>query len=130
MSNVALAYSSVGNTERFLEALSLVDNAMSYLSDQGIDNWKFMFRNAEYLALAERYDEAMTQLEYAIERGMQMCVPIARFSSLFEPLRGDPRLTAAEAAMVENINDEREALGMEAIDPLNHCWNQTGTTAR
>jgi tetratricopeptide (TPR) repeat protein len=130
MTNVALAYSNVGNTERFGEALSLVENAMSYLLDQGIDNWKFMFRNAEYLALAEKYDEAMTQLEYAIERGMLVCVPIARFSPIFEPLRGDPRLATAEAAMIENINDEREALGLEAIDPLNYCWNQTGTTRR
>lgn len=59
-----------------------------------------------------------------------MCVPIARFSPLFEPLRGDPRLATAEAVMVENINDEREALGLEAIDPLKHCWDQTGTTPR
>jgi TolB-like protein/lipoprotein NlpI len=130
MTNVALAYSNVGNTERFGAALSLVDNAMSYLLDQGIDNWKFMFRNAEYLALAKKYDDAMTQLEYAIERGMLVCVPIARFSPIFEPLRGDPRLATAEAAMIENINDEREALGLEAIDPLNYCWNQTGTTPR
>ena len=130
MTNVALAYSNVGNTERFGEALSLVENAMSYLLDQGIDNWKFMFRNAEYLALAEKYDDAMTQLEYAIERGMLVCVPIARFSPIFEPLRGDPRLATAEAAMIENINDEREALGLEAIDPLNYCWNRTGTTPR
>jgi len=127
MTNVALAYSNVGNTKRFGEALSLVDNAMSYLSDQGIDNWRFMFRNAEYLALAKKFDEAMTQLEHAIERGMLMCVPIARFSPLFEPLRGDPRLAAAEAVMVENINDEREALGLKAVDPLNHCWDRTGT---
>ena len=128
MTNVALAYSNVGNTDRFGEALSLVDNAMSYLLDQGIDNWRFMFRNAEYLVLAKNYDEAMTQLEHAIERGLLMCVPIARFSPLFEPLRGDPRLATAEAVMVENINDEREALGLEVIDPLKHCWDQTGTT--
>jgi TolB-like protein/lipoprotein NlpI len=130
MANVTLAYSNVGNTERFGEALSLVENAMSYLLDQGVDNWKFMFRNAEYLALAEKYDEAITQLELAIERGMLMCVPIARFSPIFEPLRRDPRLATAEAVMVENINDERDALGLEAIDPPNHCWNQTGTAPR
>ena len=130
MSNVALAYSSVGNTERFGEALSLVENAMSYLLDQGIDNWKFMFRNAEYLALAGKYDEAMTQLEYAIERGMLMCAPIVRFSPIFEPLYGDPRLATAEAVMIENINNERDALGLEAIDPFNHCWNQTGIMPR
>ena len=130
MTNVALAYLNVGNTNRFDEALLLVENAMSYLSGEGIDNWRFMHHKAEYLALAGKYDEAMTQLEHAVERGMLMCVPIARFSPLFEPLRDDPRLITAEAVMIENINTEREALGLDAIDPVNHCWNQTGTTPR
>jgi len=123
MTHVALAYSKVGNTERFKEALSLVENAISYLLDQGIDNWRFMYHNAEYLALAGKYDEAITQLESAVGRGMLMCVPIARFSPLLEPLRGDPRLAAAEAVMVENINAEREALDLEPIDPVNQCLN-------
>jgi len=130
MTNVALAYSNVGNTNRFDEALLLVENAMSYLSGEGIDNWRFMYHNAEYLALAGKYDEAMTQLEHAVERGMLMCVPIARFSPLFEPLRDDPRMLTAEAVMVENINVQREALGLDAIDPVNHCWNQTGIMPR
>jgi TolB-like protein len=130
MTNVALAYSNVGNTIRFDEALLLVENAMSYLLDQGVDNWKFMYNNAEYLALAGKYDEAITQLENAVGRGMLMCVPIARYSSLLEPLRGEPRMTTAEAVMVENINAEREALGLDAIDPVNHCWDQPGTAPR
>jgi TolB-like protein/Tfp pilus assembly protein PilF len=123
MTNVALAYSNVGNTSRFDESLLLVQDAMSFLSDEGIDNWKFMYNNAEYLALAGRYDEAMTQLEYAVDRGMLMCVPITRFSTLLEPLRDDPRLAAAEAIMTENIIAEREALDLDAIDPVGLCWN-------
>ena len=123
MTNVALAYSNVGNTERFAEALSLVENAMSYLSDEGIDNWKFMYSYAEFLALAGKYDEAMAQLEKAVRHGMLMCVPITRFSVLLEPLHGDPRLAAAEVVMVENINAEREALSLGAIDLVDHCWN-------
>jgi lipoprotein NlpI len=123
MAHVALAYSNVGNTDRFAESLLLVENAMSYLSGEGIDNWRFMYHNAEYLALAGEYDEAMTQLENAVGRGMLMCVPIARFSPLLEPLRDDPRLIAAEAVMVANINAEREALDLDAIDPVGLCWN-------
>ena len=37
---------------------------------------------------------------------------------MFEPLRDDPRFIAAEAIMVDNINVEREALGLEPVDPL------------
>ena len=130
MADVALAYLRGGNTSRFDEALLLVENAMSYLSGEGIDNWRFRYHNAEYLALAEKYDEALTQLEHAVERGLLMCVPIARFSPLFEPLRDDPRLLAAEAAMVENINTERQTLGLEAIDPISHCWSHTAIKQR
>jgi hypothetical protein len=123
MTNIALAYSNVGNTERFVEALSLVENAMSYLSGEGIDNWKFMYGNAEYLALAGNFDEAVAQLEQAVSRGMLMCVPITRFSTPLEPLRGNPRLAAAEAVMTENIIAEREALDLDPIDPVGLCWN-------
>jgi len=123
MTNVALAYSNVGNTERFIEALSLVENAMSYLSGEGIDNWKFMFNNAEYLTLAGHFDEAVAQLDQAVSRGMLMCVPITRFSTLLEPLRGNLRLAAAEAVMSENIIAERKALDLDAIDPVGLCWN-------
>ena len=41
---------------------------------------------------------------------------------MFEPLKNDPRFIAAEAAMVDHINVERQALGLEPIDPLNQFW--------
>ncbi len=119
MADVALAYSRTGNTERFDESLLLVENAISNLSDQGIDNWGFMSGTAKYLALAGKYDEAITQLEHAIERGMKSYAPIAADVPIFEPLRDDPRFVAVETTMVENINAEREALGLDSIDPLN-----------
>ena len=119
MAEVALAYSRTGNNERFDEALLLVENAISKLADQGVDNWAFMAENAKYLALAGEYDQAITQLEQAVDRGFQDYAPIARSIPMFEPLRDDPRFVAAEAAMVDSINVEREALGLEPVDPGN-----------
>ncbi len=119
MAEVALAYSRTSNTERFDDALLLVENAMSKLSGQGIDNYVFMFQDAKYLALAGEYDEAMTQLEKAIDRGFQSYAPIVTYIPMFEPLRDDPRMVAVEAVMVNNINVDREALGLEPTDPLN-----------
>jgi TolB-like protein len=118
MAEVALAYSRTGDTVRFDDALLLVENAMANLSDQGIDNWLFMLEDAKYLALAGEYDAAITQLEHAVDRGLQGYAPIAGFIPMFEPLRDDPRFVAAEAHMVEGINVERQALGLEPIDPL------------
>ncbi|MCH8306729.1 MAG: hypothetical protein E2O63_05610 [Gammaproteobacteria bacterium] len=119
MAEVALAYARTGNTVRFDDALLLVENAMSNLSGQGIDNWVFMVENAKHLALAGKYDEAITQLEHAVDRGFQGYAPIAKFIPMFEPLSDDPRFVAAEAQMIEGINVERRALGLEPVDPLN-----------
>jgi len=117
MAEVAMAYSRTGNTERFDDALLLVESAMSTLSEQGIDNWLFMVENAKYLALAGEYDQAIAQLEQAVDRGFQGYVPIATSIPVFEPLRDDPRFIAAEATMVDSINVEREALGLEPVIP-------------
>jgi tetratricopeptide (TPR) repeat protein len=119
MAEITLAYSRSGNTERFDEALLLLENAMSSLSGQGIDNYFYEVENAKYLALAGEYDEAITRLESAIDRGFQDYAPIAAHTPIFAPLQDDPRFVALEALMVENINVEREALGLEPVDPLN-----------
>ena len=118
MAEVALAYSRTGNTDRSDDALLLVENAMSKLSGQGVDNYVFMVENAKYRALAGDYDEAITQLKSAVDRGFQGFAPIATNIPIFEPLRDDPRFIALEAVMIEKINVEREALRLEAIDPL------------
>jgi tetratricopeptide (TPR) repeat protein len=119
MAEVALAYSRTGNTVRFDDALLLVGNAMSKLSGQGIDNSLFMYRYAKYLALAGAYDEAITQLQKAIDRGFQTYDMSATHTPMFEPLRDDPRFVAVQAVMVDNINADREALGLEPFDRLN-----------
>ncbi len=117
MAEVALAYSRTGDTVRFDDALLLVENATANLSGQGIDNWVFMVENAKYLVLAGKHDEAITQLEQAVDRGFQGYVPIARSIPMFEPLRNDPRFVAAEVRMIEGINVQRQALGLEPINP-------------
>ena len=119
MAEITLAYFRSSNTERFDEALLLLENAMSSLSGQGIDNYFYEVENAKYLVLAGEYDEAITRLESAIDRGFQDYAPIAAHTPIFAPLQDDPRFVAAEAVMVENINAERASLGLEPIDPLN-----------
>ena len=107
---------------RFGEALALLGSAMSYLSSEGIDNWRFSFNNAAYLALAGRYEESLSHLDRALESGMLMCSPIARIAPQFEPLRDDARLSTIEDAMIENINGQRQLLGLAPVELSNYCW--------
>ena len=130
MVQVALAYSRTGNTERFDDALLLVERAMSKLSGQGVDNSWFMYQNAKYLALAGEYDQAITQLEHAIDRGLRGYALFVTYTPMFEPLSDNPRFVAAEAIMVAKNNVEREALGLEPVDPLNQFWHSPATTPR
>ena len=95
---------------------------MTSLSDQGTDNFIFMYQKAEFLTLAGRHDAAITKLAQAIDRGYQGFAPIASDSPIFEPLRDDPRFVAAEATMIANINRDRETLGLDAIDPYSQFW--------
>ena len=122
MAELALAYSRTGDTQRFDDALLRLEQAMTSLSDQGIDNFIFMYQKAEFLTLAGRHDAAITKLAQAIDRGYQGFAPIASDSPIFEPLRDDPRFVAAEATMIANINRDRETLGLDAIDPYQQFW--------
>ena len=119
MMDVALAYSRTGDEVRFDDALLLVKNAMTKLSAQGVDDWFFMLQNAKYQALAGQYDDAITQLEHAVDRGFRGYELMATATPVFEPLRDDPRFIAVATLMVDNINVEREALGLEPVDPHN-----------
>jgi hypothetical protein len=82
-----------------------------------------MIEDAKYLALAGQHDDAITELENALKRGMQTYAPLATNMPMFEPLRDDPRFVAVEAVMIDNINVERETLGLEAIDPIKQVWH-------
>jgi hypothetical protein len=100
----------------------LVENAMSNLSGQGADNSEFMFQKAKYFALAKEYDRAITQLEHAIDRGYRDYELFATITPMFEPLRDEPRFIAVRDTMIAKVNVEREALGLEPIEPVTEPW--------
>jgi len=115
MSEVAFAYSRTGNKERSEDALALVATAMSSLADQGVDNFVYMIEKAKYLALAGRYDDAIAQLEEAVERGLRGNPALDTVQPIYAPLRDDPRFIRIQESIVEKVNIERAALD---LDPL------------
>ena len=118
MVEVAFAYFREGNMQRFNEALLLVEQALSNLSEQGIDNWVFMLEHAKYLALSGQQNNAIDQLEAAVDRGLRVYDPAADYMLMFKPLVGDPRFAAVQTAILDKINVDRQALGLEPVDPV------------
>jgi len=122
MASLALAYKRSGNTARFNEALELVGKAMSELSGQGIDQLVFYREYAKYYALADDPEAALEWLARSIDTGIQDYAPLATLEPSFESLRDDPRFLELEATMIDNINEDRTALGLAAIDPYTEFW--------
>jgi hypothetical protein len=106
---------------RFEEALALVDAALQDLAEVGVDNHVNRQERAKYHALAGDYDGAMRELEAAVGRGLRIGYPVTWQMPMFERWQDDPRLLAAEAAMVQNINAERSALGLAPDGWRNGC---------
>jgi TolB-like protein/lipoprotein NlpI len=122
MVSLALAYQESGNTERFNEAMSYIARAKDELTAQGVNQFGFMNENARYFALTGDRDQALDWLERAVKNGMQTYAPIATADPALASLEDDPRFLEIEATMIENINEDRVALGLEPIDPYKEFW--------
>ncbi|MCH8916827.1 MAG: hypothetical protein IIC52_02125 [Proteobacteria bacterium] len=118
MMDIAFAYSRTGNAERFEDALLLVENAMSTLASQGIDNMVNMAQNATYLALAGREEEAITQMEEAVERGLLGNPALDWTQPIFASMADNPRFIALRTLIADKVNEQREILGLDPIDRM------------
>ncbi len=116
MMEIAFAYSRTGNSGRFEDAMLLVDNAMSELAAQGVDNMVNMVLNATYLALAGRDDEAISHLELAVDRGFRGNPALDWSQPIFASLADNPRFVAMRTRLADKVNEQRAILGLDPID--------------
>ncbi len=119
---IAQAYRDTGKLDRFDEAMIHVDRYRLELVRQEIDNFVFDFESAKYFALAGDTNRALDFLGRAVDAGMQAYVPIASWEPALSGLQADARFAEIEARMLDNINNDRVALGMEPIDPYTEFW--------
>jgi len=122
MGEIAYAYIRTGDQARAREALKYVDAVRRQLTEQGVDNFIFMTENARYYTLVGNHDAAIDWLGRAIDRGLQNYAPLSKWLPAFSLLEGDPRFAELEARMIDNINEDRAALGMAPIDPYREFW--------
>jgi len=115
MLEVALAYSRAGNQQRFDEAMHRIGKVHEALKEQQVSNSIFFMTEAAYQALAGDLDSSMDYLDQAVALGFVTHTPISDFWQTLEPLKGDPRYEAIQSRMIEHINRERQALGLEPV---------------
>ena len=122
MTEVALAYSRIGNESRFEQAMSFIEAAIGELQRQGVDNFVFKLENAKFNALAGNSEAALDWLDRSVEGGAQFNVPLVVQVPSLESLADNPRLMEIEQRMVANTNEDRAAIGLEPIDPYTAFW--------
>jgi tetratricopeptide (TPR) repeat protein len=113
MIDVSLAYSRTGNQQRFNEAMALVRAVHDDLKAQGVNNMVFSMCEASYQALAGDLQSSLEYLDKAISQGFITTTRITDAWPYLAPLEGDPRYEAIQARMIEHLEAERAALGLD-----------------
>jgi tetratricopeptide (TPR) repeat protein len=114
MLGLALAYSRTDDNEKFRDAMQRIRMAHDQLTEEGTQHYVFLVQEAGYFSLARDFDKAIEMLGMAADKGLVgLTLRLADSAPAFEPLEGDPRYEAIQARMVENLNTQRAALGLE-----------------
>ena len=116
MTDVALAYSRVGNQERFNEAMLIIEQHAARLDEQDIDNLFYSADRAAGYALRGDTDAAIEHLQQAASRGWTTSGVPAEVAPALAMLVDDPRYQEIEVTMLDNMNRDREIVG---LPPLN-----------
>jgi tetratricopeptide (TPR) repeat protein len=116
MTDVALAYSRSGNQDRFNEAMRFIEQHATRLDENRIDNIFLSFQRALDFALLGDADAAIEYLEDAASRGWSSQGVLADVAPALAVLADDPRYQEVEVVLLNNVNREREIVG---LPPLN-----------
>jgi len=116
MNAVALAYRRAGNQDGFDDAMRRTRNAHDSLAAQGLHHPRFWLNEAAWYALAGQPQESLKHLAAAVDGGMVVSERIADALPYFHDLEGDPDYEAIQARMLEHINAERRALGLDPVE--------------
>ena len=116
MTDVALAYSRTGNQDRFDEAMQFIEQHTARLDEDGIDNIFLSVNRAMDYALVEEFDSAIAYLQDAAGRGWTSQGVLGEVQPALAVLADDPRYQEIEVALLDNMNRNREIVG---LPPLN-----------
>ncbi len=115
MVDIAYAYRHSGQREKFAEAVGRIRSTHDSLIAQGLKNPDFWLNEAAYHALVDNSQEALKNLAAGIDGGLVFSRRISDDLPWFKEFEGDPDYEAIQARMIEHLNRERAALGLEPI---------------
>jgi TolB-like protein/Tfp pilus assembly protein PilF len=115
MLDVAYAYSSIGNEDRFSDAMARYRRAMDAGIAMGFRGNFVNLVEAVYFTLAGDPQAALAQLDQGVNDGLVIGGKLANAWAAFKTLEGDPEYEAIQARMIEHLNEERAELGLEPV---------------
>ena len=115
MLDIAFAYGSVGNEERFNEAMERSRSALDLLEQLGFDNPFLTFANAVYYTMSGDRERALELLAQAIDGGYLSGTEMNFGWSALDVLEGNPEYETIQARMIQHLNRERAELGLEQL---------------
>jgi tetratricopeptide (TPR) repeat protein len=113
MGFIAEAYRALGNDDKFADAMLRFKTALDAQVAAGADNLALSHSMAQYAALADDYDTAISLLEKSFRQGFYHDTDIANAWPVFKVLDGDPRYEAAKAAMNARLQEELKKMKQE-----------------
>jgi len=116
MLDIALAYSRTGNSTRFDEAMSIVDQRQGRLAEQGVSSIVFSGNRAAYHALLGDFELAFEHLRTAAEGGHVFFGDPTEAVPAFAVLADDPRFAEIKAMLLATVNRDRKLLGLAPFD--------------
>jgi TolB-like protein len=114
--DIAYAYGSTGNAQKFDQAMVRSRVALDALSDFGFKYEFLVFSEALYFTMMGDRERALALLSKAVDAGFIAGTKFSDGWVAMKIMNGDPGFEAIQLRMVENLNAERAELG---LDPLN-----------
>ena len=115
MLDIAFAYASTGNEQRFQDAMQRYRTAMDAAFGNGFSNNFVPLLEAIYATLAGDHQTAIERLGDAVDQGLIIGGKFTDGWRALAPLEGNPEFEAIQARMIEHLNAERAELGLEPL---------------
>jgi TolB-like protein len=115
MAEIAYAYRETGDQAGFEGAMAILGATIEQSQAQGVRGRRLLVTMAKYHVMQGEYDQALSLLAEAVDKGMVVSTQISREYPFFQALDGHPEYEAIQVRMIEHLNRERQKLGLEPV---------------